>query len=651
MAKSEPTYEVKVTKNILIPTRDGVELAADLILPDAPGPFPTILTYYPYHKDGLMGAAYIVAEPIEFARRGYAHVFLDIRGTGNSDGWQAGLWRGQQWEDGYDAVEWLAQQSWSDGNVGMWGISYGGYSSMNVAAQAPPHLKAIVPIQGDVLTTAWTHPGGVQRCFGPNVWFPMMICMNFLPPMYTDEEGRWLKVWKNHLEKNTDWLSHLYDHPTEDDWTLEGSCFPRMDRIKAATYIMCGWRDLFPEGQFTLFNGLKVPKKLLMGPWKHGMPSWAVPGPNIDDFDEMIRWFDHWLKDTDTGIMDEPPITIWVQEGGQWRYENEWPLARREDKALYLHPEGSLESEEPQGKDASESFDHDATVGAARGLEDPLAMPMGAPIDQRVDDQASLTYTTEPMAEDTEITGAPMVKIFASTSADAGVIAAKLNDLAPDGSSASITYGHVNLEQRETREKISPVTPGEVYELSIKMWDTSYLVKAGHRIRLSIASADFPFIWPTPKPAVNTVYYGQERPSQVVIPFIPEQSPALPAPTLIEVAPPTALPPTVEYAKPYWRIERDPAASTVTVHNGVEEKFILNPTTTMEMLLHVKAVASSLDPAATTATTDVTFNIEGHKLGCLTLKAHTKSTAKTTFSTLNIIVNDLLAVSKRWSNP
>lgn len=652
MKPSEPKYDVKEIKDVLIPTRDGVNLAANLHMPDAPGKFPAVMSYYPYHKDDVIAKAYIGEEPIEFARRGYVHVFVDMRGTGGSEGHQPEIFRFKQWEDGYDAVEWVSQQPWCDGNVGMWGLSYGGYSSINVAALSPPHLKAIVPIQGDVTESAFTHPGGALRLLATNLWCCLMICMNFMPPMYTDEEGRWLKVWNYHLEHNKEWLFSLYDHPTEDAFMREGAALTRLDKIKAATYFMGGFRDLFPEGPFVLYNGIKCPKKLLMGPWKHALPSGAVPGPSIDYLDEMFRWFDYWLKGIDTGIMDKPPITIRVQGAkGKWRYENEWPPARGEETVFHLHPEGSLESKPYEGKDESESFDHNATVGTARGLEDPLGLPFGLPLDQRDDEALSLTYTTEPLSEDTEITGAPVVKLFASTSADEGVFVAKLNDVAPDGSSVSITYGCLNIAQRESREKNLPVKPGEVYELSIKLWDTSYVVKAGHRLRLAIASSDFPFIWPTPEAAVNTVYHSQKYPSSIVIPFVPEQKPSLPTPKLHEVPPPTQLPPTMEYSRPYWHIELDPVASTVTVYNGVEEKLIIGPKTTLEFLLHAKAVASAIDPADTRAITECTFNIEGHKLGTVNVKANITSTAKGGHAAVNITVNGLLAFIKRWSRP
>ena len=632
--------------------RDGVNLAANLYLPDVPGKFPAVMTYYPYHKDDVIAKAFILEEAFELAQRGYVYVFLDIRGTGGSEGAQTEAFRLQQWEDGYDAIEWISQQSWCDSNVGMCGISYGGYSSINVAAQSPPHLKAIVPIDGDVTLSSWTHPGGVMRCLGLNMWCCMMTGMNFMPPLYTDEEGRWLEVWNYRLQHSKEWLFSLYEHPTEDAFMREGAALFRLDKIKAATYIIGGFRDIFPEGPFVLYNGIKVPKKLLMGPWKHGLPNSAVPGPNIDYFNEMIKWFDYWLKGIDTGIMDEPPITIRVQgTNSKWRCEKEWPIARRKETAFYLHPEGVLESKPCEGKGESDSFNHNATVGTARGLEDPFSLPTGLPLDQRDDEALSLTYTTQPLPEDMEITGAPIFKLFASTSADLGVFVAKLNDVAPDGSSAAITYGCLNVAQRESREKILPVKPGEVYELPIKLCDTSYLVKAGHRLRLAIASSDFPFIWPTPKAAVNTVYHSQKYPGRIVIPFIPEQKPPLPKPMLHEVPPPTHLPPTIEYSKPYWHIERDPVASTVTVYTGLEDKLIISPTTTIEWILHAKAVASAIDPADARVITETNFNIEGHKLGTVNIKVNTTTTSKTGHATINITVNGLLAFSKRWSRP
>ena len=652
MNQSESKYDVRVVKDVLIPARDGVNLAADLYMPDALGKFPAVMSYYPYHKDDCAAKADLVNDPFEFARKGYVYVFLDMRGTGSSEGHQPEMMRFQQWEDGYDAVEWISQQPWCDGNVGMCGISYGGCTSINVASLNPPHLKAIISTMGDVAESAWTHPDGVMRCLGLNLWCCRMLGMNFMPPMYTDDEGRWMAVWNYHLQHNKEWLFSLYDHPTEDEFMREGAALFRLYKIKAATYVIHGFRDMYPEGQFILYNDVKAPKKLLMGPWKHGRPDSTVPGPNIDYLNEMIRWFDYWLKGIDTGIMDEPPITIWVQgANGKWRCENEWPIARRKETIFYLHPEGALESKPYGGKEEADSFNHNATVGTCRGLEDQMGFPFGLPLDQRDDEALSLTYTTQPLPEDTEITGEPIVNLFASTSADEGVFVAKLNDVAPDGSSASITYGILNVAQRESREKLLPVKPGEVYELSIKLWDTSYLVKAGHRLRLAIASSDFPLIWPTPKAAVNTIYHSQKYPGRIVIPFVPEQKPSLPGPNLREVPPPTQLPPTMEYSRPYWRIERDPAASTVTVYNGLESKFIISPTTTLETLVHGKAVASSIDPADARMTTEASFNIEGHKLGTVNVKANTVATSKTGHATINITINGLLAFSKRWSRP
>ncbi|GAI93360.1 unnamed protein product, partial [marine sediment metagenome] len=261
-------------------------------------------------------------------------------------------------------------------------------------------------------------------------------------PLYTDEEGRWLKVWNYHLEHNRELFTPCYEHPTEDDFMREGAALFRLDNIKAASYFIAGFRDIdtFPDGPLAYYNEIKCPKKLLVGPWKHGLPDSSVPGPNVDYLNEMFRWFDYWLKGIDTGIMNEPPITIRVQgPESKWRYENEWPVARRKETTFYLHPGGALDSKLYEGKDESDSFDHNATVGVCRGLEDEWAFPFGLPMDQRDDEALSLTYTTQPLPEDTEITGAPVMKLFVSTSADEGIISVKLNDVAPDGSSALIT--------------------------------------------------------------------------------------------------------------------------------------------------------------------------------------------------------------------
>jgi len=653
MEPTEAKYDAKVVKNVLIPMRDGVQLACDVYMPDTAGKFPAVLTIYPYHKDGLIGKVIVTEELRAFAPRGYVYVLLDMRGTGNSEG-QSGFMRFQQWEDGYDAVEWIAQQPWCNGNVGMCGWSYGGFTSINVASLNPPHLKAIVPVMAQMTTSALTHPGGALRCLGLNLWYGMQLCMDVMPPFYTDEEARWLKVWNSHLEHYKEYLSPFYEHPTEDDFMREGAALFRLDNMKAASYFIFGFRDIdsFPDGPLAYYNEIKCPKKLLVGPWKHGLPDSMVPGPNVDYLNEMVRWFDYWLKGIDTGIMNEPPITIRVQgPESKWRYENEWPVVRRKETTFYLHPEAVLDSKLCEDKDESDSFEHNATVGVCRGLEDEWAFAFGLPMDQRDDEALSLTYTTQPLPEDTEIAGAPVAKLFVSTSADEGVISVKLNDVAPDGSSTLITSSVLNLSKRESREAILAVKPGELYEIVMKLWDTSYLVKAGHRLRVAIASSDFPYIWPTPKTATNTVYHSQKYPSQIVIPFVPERTPSLPPPNLREVIPPMQLPAAIEYSKPYWRIERDLIASTITVCNGTEEKIVVSPTTTMEMVTHVRAVASAIDPADAKVTSETIANIEGHKLGIVNIRSKLVTTHKTSHLAINITVDDLLIFSKRWSMP
>ena len=653
--RSESQTDVRVWNDVLIPMRDGVNLAANLHMPNVQGKFPAVINYTPYHKDDMIFSGGS-EEAIEFAERGYVYVFLDMRGTGGSEGAYPHPMRMQLWEDGYDAVEWLSRQPWCDGNLGMCGSSYGAYSAMNVASLNPPHLKAIIPIMGDVSWFTNNHPGGVLECLGSTVARTRMIGLNFMPPMYTDEEDRWMEIWNYHLQHNSEELFELYDHPTEDAFMREGAALFRLDEIRAATYVIGGFRDLFPKGQFPLYDGLKAPKKILMGPWKHERPNAAIPGPRIDHVSEMIRWFDHWLKGIDTGIMDEPPITIFVQGAdGYWRNEEDWPIARRNETALYLHPEGALQTSPYQGEKESDTFDHNATVGTTR-LMDQVGIPRSTVLDQRDDEALSLTYTTQPLPEDREITGVPIVKLFASTTADEGMFSARLNDVAPDGSSAEITDGCLNIAHRESLnyEKLLPVVPGEVYELTLRLCDTSYLVKAGHRLRLAIASSDFPYVWPSPKPAVNTVYHGQKGPSHMVVPFVPEQVPPLPKPTVREPAATQRLPsryPTVENQKADWRIERDLLASTVTVFNGSESKYVISPRTTVVMALHGKAVASTIAPSDVSNTAELCCDIEGHELGDVNIRAFTVATCKGGHSTVNVTVNGLLAFSKTWSRP
>ena len=557
--------EVAVRRNVLIPLSDGVKLAADLFLPQPAGPAPCLVSYYPYHKDDLIGALFDHPNRY-FAARGYASLLVDLRGLGNSEGvaWDVGDAR--EAIDGAEIVEWAATQPWCDGSVGMWGMSYGGITSFKTAALNPPHLKAIVPMCGgldhyhDIV-----YPGGCFNCLGIlGGWGPFMTAMNVMPPMHQDAEGRWYRVWMDRLEAaRAPYIVPYQQHPEFDDYwkskTVEG------ERIKVPAFLIGAWRDIFPEAMVRAFERIQGPRRLLMGPWMHEMPDLAGFA-QVDYLAEMLRWWDCWLKGEANGVPDEPPVAIYVQGQG-WRFESKWPIARAEDLHAYLGSGddgvGRLASQ-PPAKSSEIAYVADPTVGVMAGLWDPTGTGVGAPLDQSSDDLRSITFTGEPLAEALEITGSPDATLYLSVDPPDDVhLVVKLCEVSPAGESTLVTTGWHRISAREASDH----GRSGVVECRVPLWATSYLVTAGHRLRVSVSGSDFPRIWPTRTNPRLRLATGGLSPSAIRLPVVPWAE--TPAGTLPVPDPSVKRTPLDIEGTPRWQIIREPASGAVTVTTGI----------------------------------------------------------------------------------
>ncbi len=536
-----PRYRVKTQKNVMIPMRDGTRLAADIFLPDVEGKFPAVLEYIPYRKDDRTTPGHAIHH--YFAQRGIAGVRLDIRGTGASEGFVIDEYPPIEHQDGYDAIEWLAKQSWSNGKLGMWGISYGGYTSIQVALTQPPSLKAIAPMYAtdDRYSDGDQYRGGAKRGLLSTGTYPcQMIGMNALPP-YPEYSGEdWLKIWEEHLEKNTPYILEWLDKQVDSPYWKE--CVGRRyEQIVCPTFVIGGWMDHFVNSMVRLYANLKVPKKLLMGPWPHQTPDIAIPGPNIDFAWELVRWFAYWLNGEQTGVMAEPPVTIYVQQfsrpdrvrketRGFWRYESQWPPTRTQSLTLFLRECQKL-SRDPSGEQTADQdlFEYTPAVGMAGG---PWygGRPFVMPDDQRTDDALSVVYDTEPLQEEVEILGFPQAVIYASSTSDVAFFVPRLCDIAPDGTSVLVSKGILNATRRNSFEKPEALIPGTTYELEIQLDATSWIFEKGHKIRLAISGSDWPDIWPSPHHATNSIFRDATHLSRLVLLALPAQDEKLPKP-------------------------------------------------------------------------------------------------------------------------
>ncbi|MCP4981936.1 MAG: CocE/NonD family hydrolase, partial [Gammaproteobacteria bacterium] len=338
---TEYPHRTSVRDPVFITLSDGVRLAARIWLPEDAdaNPVPAILEYLPYRRQDGTADRDALTHPY-FAGHGYACVRVDMRGSGDSDGVLLGEYLKQEQDDALEIIDWITTQSWCAGTVGMIGISWGGFNGLQVAARRPPALKAIVSIAStdDRYADDIHHMGGCL--LNDNAaWNAAMFSINTTPPDPAVHGDDWRDIWCQRLRGSGFWLEDWMQHLTRDEFYQHGSVCQNYADIEAAVYAVGGWADGYSNAVFRLLAGLDAPCKGLVGPWAHKYPHFAEPGPAIGFLQECLRWWDYWLKDKDTGIMDEPQLRCWMEDPvppstyyperpGRWVAENSWPSPR-----------------------------------------------------------------------------------------------------------------------------------------------------------------------------------------------------------------------------------------------------------------------------------------------------------------------------------
>ncbi len=496
----------------------------------------------------------------------------DVRGTGSSSGFSTDIYSDEERQDGYDMIEWIAAQAWCSGAVGMIGKSYGAVVQWQVAVQNPPHLRAIVvrSANNDVYAE-FTNPGGAIRPWMFEYYAPMMNAYNFAPPDPALVGARWAAIWAERLEHSAPWsLGYIRNTLDGPYWRMR-SLSPDFGRVRCPVFLIEGWPDWYADAELTAFQQLSAPKQVLIGPWGHYYPEEpaALPGPRIDTRPLYRRWFNHWLKGIDTGLMQEPPITVFVrrwqkpslltlEDAGTWRTEPGWPPPDMDPVAFYFASDGML-SDAP-GQDECDCYEYRASVGLASGRRGlGSTTPFAMPTDQRADEPWSVLYTGKPLSEPMLLLGQPEAVLHVASTARTAWFHVRLCEVAPDGTSRLITDGGILASHRHSHEQPEPLTPGEVYQLPIKLRHTAYELTPGHRLRVAVSSADFQNAWPTGEPARNTVHRGAIRPSRVILPLVPADRPALAPPCFVDSPHPV---PDLE--RPGYELKWDLIDDTVT---------------------------------------------------------------------------------------
>ena len=587
----EGQFKVIRERNVMVTMRDGTRLATDVFRPDAPGRFPVLINRGPYGKDDY------VASPDHsvwfFPTHGYVVLSQDCRARFESEGdYYNPLF--QEVQDGYDTVEWAARQPWSNGRVGTTGQSYLGATQYTLATNnpLPPQLQAMAPVSASSdFHQSWVyHTGGAME-WGWMVPYAIHKGRNTLERLgrsdllaqmddYVLEPGNFgrplkdewfrhlpLKDWIGWLQETAPYFREYFEQELDGPYWWQLNLLRNLEGIKIPLFHVSSWYDIFLEGALNAYRAVteqggsetaRRNQKLLVGPWAHIRPYTRAtsvdtgdidfgPEAQIELHDHLRRWFDYWLKDIDTGIMDEPPVNIFVMGGGvtsngRWRHENEWPLARTHYTRYYLHSDGSANTRSgdgtlstvPPGAEPPDRYVYDPANPAPTLRGNTLMIPHGVADQRSTEDRGDvLVYTSDPLEQDLELTGPIKVQLFAASSAVDTDYTAKLVDVRPDGYAQNIQDGIIRARYRSSARQPAFITPGQVYEYTIDLWATSQVFKAGHRLRVEISSSNFPRFDRNPntgaplgedtrlETAQQTVQHRADYPSHIVLPVIP----------------------------------------------------------------------------------------------------------------------------------
>lgn len=512
------TVQIIEIPDMRIPLADGTRLSARVWMPtDATAnPVPVILEYLPYRKrDGTAHRDQITHPWL--AEQGYVCIRVDQRGNGESDGLFDDEYSAQEMSDALEVIDWLSKQPWSSGNVGMMGISWGGFNCLQAAANKAPALKAVISLCAttDRFADDIHYKGGVL--LGENIaWAATAASWFSVPPDPELVGEEWRKIWLHRLE-NAPFLAETWHRENlRNDYWKHGSVCENYDDISAAVFAIGGWHDGYRNTPAHLAANVKAPVRALLGPWNHKYPHFAVPGPQIGFLQEATRWWDKWLKGIDNGVEKEPAYTAWLMDSvkpetsfthrsGRWITEAEWPSPRIANRRM------DLGFETLGGK--TEAFTQRAVPSTAVGMGTGEYFPFGfgpgeLPDDQRADDALSACFDSAVTTEITDIVGAPRVTLRLSVDQPRAQIAVRLNDLRPDGTSAMITMGCLNLRHRNGFEAFEDLVPGQTYEVTLDLDQIAYRLPEGHRLRIAVSTSYWPFLWPEAKPVTATISGG-----------------------------------------------------------------------------------------------------------------------------------------------
>ncbi|WP_211344733.1 CocE/NonD family hydrolase [Klugiella xanthotipulae] len=489
-------------RQVRIPLRDGNSLSARIWLPASSGerPVPAVLEYIPHRKADMTAARDDTIHPV-FARSGYASVRVDTRGAGDSDGVMDDEYAARELADGLEVLTWIAAQWWCDGGVGIIGTSWGGLNGLQLAALRPPELRAVITVcSTDDRYRDAHYNGGVIIGSELLSEAATMLAHNARPQDPRVVGASWRDNWFDRLNNSPVSSEIWLGHQRRDAYWKHGSVAENFSAIQVPVLAVSGLYDQYRSTLFTLLNNLDIPTQAILGPWAHSYPHQAAPGPAIDFLPEAVRWWDRWMKDADNGVEKQPDLRVYMPTGvrpgldvnarpGRWVAEPVWPspsVTEVSYSSAYAVRAGSTRLSSTE------------LIGVAAGSWQKRGDAASQPVDQREDDARSFTVTWPEVDEALEIVGDIAVTLTVSADQPHGILAVRLNDVAPDGSSRLVTHGLFNLTHRDSHEHPLSLIPGQTVSVTVPLLASAHRFEPGHRFRVSVSANYWPLAWPSP---------------------------------------------------------------------------------------------------------------------------------------------------------
>lgn len=522
-------YTVTIEEHVQIPLSDGVRLSAKLWKPapqEAGETFPVILEAIPYRKDDVslwddsVRMAY-------YAGHGYVCARVDLRGSGDSEGVLPDEYSMREQLDLVEAIAWLAAMPETNGNVGMTGISWSGFNSLQVAQHRPSALKAIVTVcsTDDRYDNDVHYMGGSLLGFYQNWWGSIMHEFNLRPPDPRLVGESWRSMQMERMSDNPQMTSIWLAHQNRDDYWKPGSVCENYDNLVCPVLAVGGWHDGYTDSIVRLVDHCSTVAQGIIGPWGHTWPERGIPGPAIGFLQVCLRWWDRWLKGVQNGAERDPKMRYYLMEPCQLApdcavREGSWLQTERFTRdrptvSFGLDGCGLLEAgnaaeggQASEGKDGAQRFvSHCSalTVGTQVDTWLPMGSPIDLPSEQTADDEKSLVFDSLPLENDLDIVGLPLVKLRIAADKPEAFVFARLCDVWPDGSSHLVTRGNLNLTHRDSHESPDALVPGTYYSVEIPLKAVAQRIPAGHRVRLALSTSYWPWIWPSRACATVTV--------------------------------------------------------------------------------------------------------------------------------------------------